>query len=142
MAKTFEQRLDEALRLSDPPDPLYIEMETRLRQIADFLQSQIDPTRAKAQVAVEPGHLINAGQQFNLVVNIPSLNRYREPLLRAYVPPSGKPVMLDLIGDEPETVSTPAELEERVIEFLSRKPIRNMIRTLKEVASNAAAALP
>jgi hypothetical protein len=135
MAKTFEQRLDEALRLDDPPPAYFSAMEDRLTKIADFLQSQIDPSKRKAQVVVEPGHLINAGQQLNVVIHIPARNSYRDTLFRAYIPAAGTPVTLDFIGDSPEEVNTPDALEESVILFLSREQIRLMIRTLREIAS-------
>src|SRR5579871_5752491 len=121
--KTLEQRLDEALKLSEPPPAMYTAMENRLNEIVNWLQKQIDDTRAKAQVALEPGHLVNAGQQFNVVIHIPNRNQYRDTLFRAYIPPSGAPVTLDFTGDVPERADTPDQLEERVIAFLSLEPI-------------------
>ena len=133
--KTLEQRLDEALKLGEPPPPMYAAMENRLNEIVNWLQKQIDDTRGKAQVVLEPGHLVNAGQQFNVVIHIPKRNQYRDTLFRAYVPPSGTPVTLDFTGDVPERAATPDQLEERVIAFLSLEPIRAMVRTLRETAS-------
>lgn len=135
MTKTFEQRLDEALRLDEPPALQFSQMLERLTKISDFLQSQIDSTKGKAQVVVEPGHLVNAGQQFNLVIHIAGRNHYRDTLFRAYIPASGTPVTLDFIGDEPERVDTADALENSVILFLSREPIRVMIRTLREIVA-------
>ena len=135
MAKTFEERLDEALRLDDPPATKFSEMQGRLTEISDFLQKQIDPTKRKAQVVVEPGHLVNVGQQFNLVVHIPARNHYRDTLFRAYIPAAGTPVTLDFTGDEPEKAADADALEKSVIDFLSRVQIRMMLRTLRDLAA-------
>ena len=110
-------------------------MQDRLTNITDFLQAQIDSSHKKAQVVVEPGHLVNAGQQFNIVIHIPARNNYQDTLFRAYIPASGAPVTLDFTGDEPERVDSADALEESVILFLSREPIRVMIRTLREIAA-------
>jgi hypothetical protein len=141
-ARTLEQRGKAALRLDDPPVPAYAAMEKRLSEIVELLQKQIDKTRSKAQVALEPGHLVKAGQQFNVVVSILNQNGFRETLFRAYIPAGGSPVTLDFIGDSPEKVGTPDQLEERVINFLSLDPIRSMIRTLRETAAKSTAKKP
>jgi len=131
----LEERLNEALRLGDPPAPVYTDMENRLNEIVAWLQKKIDPTTSKAQVTLEPGHLVNVGQQFNVVVYIPNRNQYRDTLFRAYIPASGTPVTLDFIGDAPEKADTADQLEERVIAFFSRDPIRAMIRTVYDTAA-------
>jgi hypothetical protein len=141
-AKTLEQRLNAALRLDDPPAPAYAAMENRLNEIVELLQKQIDKTRKNAQVALEPGHLVRAGQQFNVVVYIPNQNRFRDTLFRAYIPATGSPVTLDFIGDSPEEVDTPDQMEERVINFLALDQIRSMIRTLRETAAKSSAHKP
>lgn len=137
MAKSaFQTRMDNALKLDDPPPQQYVSMRQRLDEVVDLLQQRIDRTGAKAQVALEPGHLVNAGQQFNVVVHIPKRNHYKDTLFRAYLPASGTPVTLDFIGDEPETARTANELETLVIEFLSLDPIRRMIQSLREIAAS------
>jgi len=140
--KTLEQRLNAALRLDEPPAPAYAAMESRLNEIVELLQKQIDKTKKKAQVALEPGHLVKAGQQFNVVVYIPNQNRFRDTLFRAYIPTAGSPVTLDFVGDSPEKADTPDQLEERVIKFLSLDQIRSMIRTLRETAAKSTANKP
>lgn len=135
MAKSFEERLDEALNLADPLPNRYSAMVAKLEEIVQVLQRQVDGGSGRATVTIEPGHLVNAGLQSNVVVQIPQRNRYRDTLFRAYVPASGSPVTLDLIGDEPITVRTPEELEDAVVRFLARPEIRTMLRQLRELAA-------
>ncbi|HEX8339545.1 MAG TPA: hypothetical protein VF624_01420 [Tepidisphaeraceae bacterium] len=138
MAKSkFEARLDAVLKqVDEPTPPLYAQMKQRLDEVVAGLQDTLDASKQKATVALEPGHMLNAGQQFNVVVRIANRNQFRDTLFRAYLPPSGAPATLDFIGDRPEKAQTPEELEDRVIEFLSLEPIQGMMRSLKEVVRN------
>jgi hypothetical protein len=135
MAKQpLEQRLKGALAFDATPPAAYAEMVARLRAIAEILEKEIDAGRNVAQVTLEPGHLVDAGLQYNAVVHLSRRNRFRDTLFRAYVPASGEPVTLDLTGDRPTLVRSPDELEDRVVDFLSRPEIRGMLRELRELA--------
>jgi hypothetical protein len=78
MAKSqFELDLDKALGLKKTPPKAYTDMRQRLEQAAALLQERLNGGRHSVQVVLEPGHLVNVGQQFNVVVLIPQLNNFR-----------------------------------------------------------------
>jgi hypothetical protein len=130
---SFESRLDEILsHLDDSPPPMYDAMKARLKGVATRLSRSIDP-QGTATVTLEPGHTLNVGQQFNVVVHIPQRNNFRDTIFRAYLPPSGTPVTLDFFGGAAQTAVSPEQLEQHVIDFLSLPAIRGMIRGLREM---------
>lgn len=136
MAKSdFEKELDAVLALDEPRPKAYTEMYQRLEQLAASLERSLSGNGHKIQVVLEPGHLVNVGQQFNVVVQIPTLNNFRDVLFRAYLPPEGKPVTLDLTGEEPVQCTTPKALEKKILDFLALDAIRARLRTLRDLAA-------
>lgn len=141
MSKTsLESRLDVALRLDEPPPAKYIAMLERLERVVTYLAKVINAGHETATVMLEPGHQLTAGQQFNIVLRIPKLHDYQETVFRAYLKADGSAATLDFIGDTPRTVRTPTALEDEVVRFLGQEPIRNLIRSLRDLAAGAARA--
>ncbi len=91
--------------------------------------------RPTLMVTVEPGHLVNMGQQFNILTEIPT-RQFRDVLFRAYIPTDGWPVSLDLFDDDFVLCSDEAALEGAIVDFVRRPEIRQRLLTLKELAPN------
>ena len=134
----FEQKLDKALGLETPAPRAYTEMYQRVEQAAGWLENQLKGRGHSVKVVIEPGHLLNVGQQFNVVVLIPTLNNFRDVLFRAYIPAAGKPVTLDLTGDAPVTCASPQVLERRILDFFALDAIRGRLRALRDLAAHKA----
>src|SRR5437773_1390818 len=128
----FEQKLDDVLGLDKPTPKAFTEMYHRLEQVASQLETRLNGNGKghHVNVVLEPGHVVNAGQQFNVAVLIPKLNSFRDVLFRAYIPPVGKPVALDLTGEMPVMCPTPKVLEQRVLEFFALDSVQGRLRTL------------
>ncbi len=138
----LKTKLDAALRLRGPRPLKYAAFLAKLTAVADYLGEIIDAGHGQASVDVEPGHLLVAGQQFNVAINIPQLNSYRDTIFRAYLKPDGTAATLDFLGDDPRTVKNSTAMEDVVAEFLSQDAIRDMIRSLQELVIQAARRRP
>lgn len=103
----------------------YEKVVSTLRRICGSIEESLSARPAKAMVvSLLPGFQADVGQQFNVVVEIPE-RRYQDTLFRAYVPvPDGLPAQLDFYGEEPTPAETEEELEDAIVEFLSRPEVK------------------
>src|SRR5438309_11111212 len=114
----FESRIKQALDFSS--SDRYRESYEWLKEIARSIQEQLNGgATGPIAVEIEPGFQASMGQQLRVIIRIEK-KQFRDTLFRAYVPGDGLPIHLDLYGEEPEACGSRDELEERVLEFLSR----------------------
>jgi hypothetical protein len=122
----FKERIKSALT-KRTPEPAFREAVQSLREAAAAIQDA--GIVSDAEVRVEPGHLVNLGQQFNMVLTIPSRN-FRDVLFRAYVPMDGYPVNLDFFGETPVPCPDQARLESEIVRFLSDRNVNARLQMI------------
>jgi hypothetical protein len=130
MSKRFADQFSKNLGKSRKPKSR--QAYEALRNIADGIQVTLSKGRAgKLKVGLEPGYVTNLGQQLRLRLSIPA-RKWEETLLRAYIPPDGFPVNLDLGEEEPVPCRNTAELEEAVLKFLKKPEIDSRLTIVRE----------
>lgn len=117
--------------LSSPANTPYDDVVAKIREIAKELETAF--AEPKVSVRIEHGHAVNAGQQFRFSVRV-SDPPFTDTLFRCYVPSTGFPVTLSLYEDENVECNDPQELEDKIAEFLARKPIAERLRGIKALA--------
>ncbi len=85
-------------------------------QVAAFLNGE---GRAPAEVVVELGHVVDQGQEHQVVVRAPAIG-LQDYLLRAYVPFDGFPVVLDTFGEEDRRAESPEDLVRELVALMRR----------------------
>lgn len=104
----------------------------KLRELAEAVEASF--TANTVRVHVEAGHRVNYGQQYNFVVYVDKA-KLRDVLFRAYVPPDGFPVTLDLFDIERPECNDVGELENKVLDFLAHKDVKTRILEIRELAA-------
>ncbi|KYF93429.1 hypothetical protein BE17_22240 [Sorangium cellulosum] len=112
--------------------PEYHDVLRELRAMAAAIEAELLPDTI--EVRVEPGHRVNLGQQFLLVVRVPKAD-LRNVLLRAYVPAEGFPVSLDLFDGQQPRCANLDELEREIIGFLHHPDVKDRLLALKDIAA-------
>ena len=130
--QSFEKKVGEILDLKPEEQP-YSQATRALEGVAKAVQAQLGAEATR--VTVEPGYQVKTGQQFKVVVAIPSRN-FQDVLFRAYVPPTGFPVSLDLYGEEPVRCQDEAALQDQLLQFLARAEVKSRLGMLKQMASS------
>jgi len=122
--------------LTDPwaadADRAYQQALKSLRDAVAAIGEALDA--AELRVALEPGHLVGMGQQFNVLTQI-ERRGFRDVLFRAYIPTDGWPVSLDLFDDDFVSCQDEDALRKAIGGFIGRQEIRQRLRTLKDYAS-------
>jgi len=129
-----------ASRLRDTPlhaDEAYKAAKHALDEYVGALGSNMSEglEAGRLLMVVEPGYLLNIGQQLNVVVRVPGLG-VEDVLFRAYIPPTGFPVNLDLYDAEPVACADEDALGEAILQFVAQPAVRNRLATLREMAQN------
>lgn len=83
----------------------------------------------RLQCSKVPGFVTNLGQEYRIVVK-PTTKPFEHLLLRAHIPASGTPIMLDLYDDDLFRCDSPAVLEQQLTSFLERDSTQDVLRTL------------
>lgn len=104
----------------------------KLRELAEAVEASFPADTVR--VHVEAGHRVNYGQQYNFVVDVAKM-KLRDVLFRAYVPPDGFPVTLDLFDTERPECANEGELEAKVLEFLAHRDVRTRLLEIREIAA-------
>lgn len=107
---------------------------SKLRDLAAGIEASLTPGTGTIEVRIEPGYRVNLGQQYSFVFRIPKAG-FRDVLLRAYVPPGGFPVSLDLFEDNRPQCATLEALEDAIIGFLGHPDVKQRLLSLKDVAA-------
>src|SRR5580704_6965308 len=129
-AKSLEERISDTLK-EDPGGPTpYDEAVTTLEKAAGGLQQFLSPGSDAVQVRLEPSSRVNLGDQYRMVIRIPSQG-FNDVLFRAYVPEDGFPVTLDLFDDEAPTCPDVAALEQEIVKFVDHKDVKRRLSALK-----------
>lgn len=116
--------------------------DARLKTLGDIAQSMQKNLTAnppigqkiELTVTVEPGHSLNAGQQFNVMCSI-AWRPFQSPLFRAYIPPNGDPVQFDFYGEKMVAANGDDEMQERVLDFIREPDVANRLLTLRQMAT-------
>ncbi len=105
-----------------------------LREAASGLMRRLG---SNVQVRIEPGFSVNIGQQYNMVIRVPTKDQpgYTGNLFRAYIPSDGYPVTLDLFGDRGTVCNSGAELTSAILTFLKHADVVQRLRALKDLAA-------
>lgn len=127
--KRFEEALDVALETTDG----YETSLATIRRAAALIERWFKVRRKTVTVTVEPGYLVNAGQQLNVVIRIPSQN-VAETLFRAYLALDGT-VSFDFYGENLVVCASPEETEQAVLEFVARPEMQLRLRTYRDLAT-------
>lgn len=109
----------------------YEEALQKLRDIAAGIQESLGEPFV---VRIEPGYRVNQGQQFKLAIRLKD-PEYSDFLFRAYVPPAGFPVTLDLFGEEHPACADVAGLEAKLLEFLRQTEVVQRIDALRDLVA-------
>ncbi len=104
----------------------------KLREIAAGIQESLGEPFV---VRLEPGYRVNLGQQFKLAIRLKD-PEFSDFLFRAYVPPDGFPVTLDLFGDEHPACADVAGLEAKLLEFLGKDEVVQRIDALRDLVAS------
>ena len=105
-----------------------------LRDMVDEMQGWLrkETKQETLRLQLQPGVLVNLGQQLNVRLFVEQPSPYEETLFRIYVPPSGLPVTLDFYGEEPKTCRTVGAVQKAVIGFLNEPEIQVKLRVLSD----------
>lgn len=99
----------------------YQEVIDLLRAFAEQVEKLINGSKeGGAEVSIELGHLLEQGQEHRVVVRAPSVG-FSDYLLRAFIPPQGYPVVLDVLAEADHTCATAGALVAALVEH-SRQP--------------------
>ena len=122
----FEEKLDHALQGVVQGVTPFAAARGDLEGIVRTLERRFATGKAhgKLQFRVVPGFQVNIGQQMKVVARIPN-QHFEDVLFRAYVLPQGYPVGLDLYGEQPVPCGNAEELENRIVEFISRPEVND-----------------
>jgi hypothetical protein len=112
----------------------FVEAVQKLRFLAKAIEDSLVP--GSIRVLVESGHRVNLGQQYSFVVDVPQAG-LRDVLLRAYVPPDGYPVTLDLFEDERPVCGSLTELETAILRFLGNRDVKQRLLEVKDLVKAA-----
>lgn len=133
MAKSsFERRLDEVLERPVATADAYERGLATVKEAAASIERWFK-ARKNVRVSVEPGYLVNAGQQLNVVIRIPSRN-VQDTLFRAYLAMDGA-ISFDFFGEDLVECNTAEEAEQQVLNFLARPEMQLRMRTYKDLAT-------
>lgn len=125
MADSFLQTLEKVSIQDNTPAAKNILLEF-CRAIRDF-------TQHKLECGAKEGFLVNMGQEYRVVVK-PVGRDFEQILLRAYIPFTGFPTILDIYDDELISCRDAEELRTQLDAFLQRKQIIETILFLKKQA--------
>jgi hypothetical protein len=128
---SFERRLDEVLKRPLSTADAYERSLATIKEAAASIERWFKAGK-NVRVSVEPGYLVNAGQQLNVVIRIPSRN-VQDTLFRAYLAMEGA-ISFDFFGEELIECNTPQEAEQRVLDFLARPEMQLRMRAYKDLA--------
>ena len=123
----FQQRLD-TIYQNDGANP-YLDAFDSIEKVAKSLERWLNTPETK--VEVEPGFQARIGQQYNIVLKIPSKN-VDDTLFRAYVTPSGR-ISLDLYDDDPVPCANEAEMENRLLDFLAKPEVKSRMMIYRKL---------
>ncbi len=130
MSKSFAKKFAESLGQAQKPG--FREAYDTLRGIADGIRKTLSAGKKKGVVVdLEPGYATNLGQQFRVRLRVPARG-WDQNLFRAYIPPDGFPISLDLDGEQPVTCPDAASLEQAVLDFLRKPEIDGRLTVLRE----------
>lgn len=110
----------------------YHDVLHELQAMAEAIEASLQPDAI--EVRIEPGHRVNLGQQFLLVVRVPKAD-LRDVLLRAYVPADGFPVSLDLFDGQQPRCENLDDLETEILGFLRHPDVKHRLLALKDIAA-------
>ena len=130
---TFESRLNKALETLESGtgfDKTYDAVKRIARSIENSVNRQHGDN---LKIQVEPGFQATMGQQFNVVIRVPSQG-FRDGLFRVYIPSGGYPVHLDLYGESLIGCGDEPEMEEQILGFLSRPEMKERLRVMTDYA--------
>lgn len=134
MPKTsFEKRLKEALDVGLATTDAYEARRATIRRAAAMIERWFKARKKAVAVTVEPGCLVNAGQQLNVVIRIPS-QQLADTLFRAYLAVDGT-VSFDFYGEDLVVCPTPEETERAVLDFVARPEVQLRLRTCRDLAA-------
>ena len=117
----FSSKLDEALGLDESSSEAYQPSLVPLRRIVEAIEGRMNQGLPEKRIHLDvmPGFQAHLGQQFKVVLRIPT-KQFQDSLFRVYLPSDDGPVNLDLYGDEPVACADDEELENRILEFLAK----------------------
>ncbi len=133
----FQEAVKHALDASPTEaEQKYEEKYHALKQLASSIQQWFGKARRAPRVAVfiEPGYQIDAGQQFNLVLQI-SEKDIRDTLFRVYLSPEGE-VQFDFYGEDYVACDTVEQMQKAVESFLSEPEVRSRMRVYRDLAAS------
>lgn len=131
MASTLKEKVSSILADSANDQSGYDEAVAKLREMAEAIQ---DALGEPFSVRLEPGYRTNLGQQFKIGVRLAD-PVFSDILFRAYVPPDGYPVTLDLLEDEHPACRDAGELEQTLLVFLDKQPVKDQLKALRGLAA-------
>lgn len=128
----FEKRVEEALDRRVPTTEAYEASLATIKRAAASIERWFKARKKSVTVTVEPGYLVNSGQQLNVTIRIPG-QHVADTLFRAYLATDGT-VNFDFYGEELVQCTTPQETEQAVLAFLERPEMQLRMRTYKDLA--------
>ena len=130
---SFDRRFERALDVGLATTDAYEASLATIRRSAALIERWFRTRKKAVTVTVEPGYLVNAGQQLNVTVRIPS-QHVADTLFRAYLALDGT-VSFDFYGEDLVVCATPEETEKAVLDFVARPEVQLRLRTCRDLAT-------
>jgi len=127
----FVSQLEDAVRQAGGAAPAFAGVPGRLRDTAAAVTRRL--AAGDLELRVEPGFQAGIGQQRSIVTVSPSRN-YRDALFREYVPVTGCPVQLDLLGEDLVPCNSLGELSDQILQFPKMGDVQARLQVLADIA--------
>ncbi len=109
----------------------YQEVLDLLRAFAEQVEKLINGSKGVgAEVSIELGHLLDQGHEHRVVVRAPSVG-FSDYLLRAFIPPQGYPVTLDVLAEVDRSCDGPDALVGALVELSKQPDLQRQLATIR-----------
>jgi hypothetical protein len=93
------------------------------------------PGGIPAEVKVELGHLVTQGQEHRVAIRAPEVG-LSDYLLRAFIPPGGYPVVLDMFAEGDRLCDAPESLVAALVELSEQPAMQQRLTSIRSVLSD------
>jgi len=90
-------------------------------------------TNKRVTCSAIPGFTVDIGQEWRIVLSPAAKPSFSWILLRAYLPPDGFPVTLNVYDDEMTECKKSTELQKALTEYLQNPNVQESINTLSSM---------
>lgn len=106
-----------------------------IQQVNDAVNDPSAGARLKAEISLEPGHLVSKGQEYRVAIRVREIG-LSDFLIRVYVPLAGYPVDLDMFGTGDRTCSSEDELIDALADLSSERTFHERLIHIRNALSD------